>query len=390
MDASAGEHREGDLADVAGPLHHGRVLVPVDDLGAAPGRLARAARRIRAGVRAPPRPAGLTRRRFVEQVRDPVDVQVAARRSRLGGLDLAASAGSAAAATVEPIEPVPSSTSTTHTGTSSGTAIREIARSVSAGSSERSSEAAGGAQDLQAAALLADPVEREMNGRAGHQRQHDPHARDGRELRRDPGFVDDRREERDQAPSATDVQAPARLEGGGVADGEHVDQRERAPVPLLPAHSVAISTIPQRSARNAIVSVPRPRLPHQQQRHAGGDRHDPHAADRPRRAQFRQQRAGGAQQRPDQVQAARDGDRPVGFAIGRSYLGWSPGAHLVPVSPVLAAILTYPSFQVPSDTRKRPRRQGARRPTRRGSPEDLRPSARAPSAGTARVRRPPA
>ena len=52
-----------------------------------------------------------------------------------------ASSGSAVAATVEPIDPVPSRASTTHTGASPGTAMREIARSVSAGSSERSSEA---------------------------------------------------------------------------------------------------------------------------------------------------------------------------------------------------------------------------------------------------------
>ena len=58
------------------------------------------------------------------------------------------------------------------------------------------------------------------------------------------------------------------------------------------------------------------------------------------RPQFGQQRTGGAQQRPHQVQAARDRDRPVGFAVGRRYLGWSPGTHAVPVCAVLASILT--------------------------------------------------
>ncbi len=82
-------------------------------------------------------------------------------------------------------------------------------------------------QEFQPAAMLAHAVQREVDHDGGQQREHEADAGDGAEHGGDV-FVGERQQEGDQPGERDEHEAPAWLEGGGVADREEVDQRERA------------------------------------------------------------------------------------------------------------------------------------------------------------------
>ena len=75
-----------------------------------------------------------------------------------------------------------------------------------------------GDQEFHAPTLLPQAVERGVHDHRGEQRQHDPHARDRSEHRRDMCFVGERREERDQRRDRDDDEARAGLKRRRVTE----------------------------------------------------------------------------------------------------------------------------------------------------------------------------